>query len=424
MENTINKNQDEEGGEIPDLSALDIQSQISGTVSTDTEEQLLASPEKGGKAEAGKKRRKRSPGLLRLREFKRATHVFKTISQKDPNTLTQKERDSISWAKDIIANDAINRPKVGDKKVPEGAPMKVASRTGQNTGRRGADKGTGANKGAVPSTSKASSGSATGLDGRKTGGAHSKRSDFAAKRGRSTEESGNEPKRPKSDASSSKAGTTSKSFSQVAREDLRLALIDRGSRFGRYSGEQWRVVERLMSEAIIKSVLENPAAGAPAFDNGRWQHGVRILECKDKFSHDFAKETLSRIKPPWEGAKLELVPLAEIPERPKGRIWVPNLEIKRENLLQVLQAQNPDVPMREWEVAAVEEAKGNGRGFVVLVDAPSVPIIRERQGKLHFALGEVYLRLFKRSQPGVLEAEGVEGENCATDEVSADQPSS
>ncbi|KAH8250531.1 hypothetical protein KR032_003688, partial [Drosophila birchii] len=101
-----------------------------------------------------------------------------------------------------------------------------------------------------------------------------------AKRNRSQEVSESAPKRAK-DAKGAPRATSftrpAKSFSEVARNSLAMALVDELNDDGRLLAEKWEEVETRLAEMVTDKLLSEPSGPTPSFDSSDMVRGHRVI---------------------------------------------------------------------------------------------------------------------------------------------------
>ncbi|KAH8292636.1 hypothetical protein KR054_009334, partial [Drosophila jambulina] len=130
--------------------------------------------------------------------------------------------------------------------------------------------------------------------------------------------------------------------SEVAKRHLVVALIAQNDPEGKMSVEQWQKVESSTLDALL-ATMEQGNTAPTSFDGAGWFRGVKILSCKDDHTLKWVSDTVTKMTPPWEGAKLKVVDRTQIPSVPKAKVLFPRV-VPTEQALKLLQWQNPDVP--------------------------------------------------------------------------------
>jgi len=246
--------------------------------------------------------------------------------------------------------------------------------------------------------------------------------------------------RPKEDAESSakraRQGPSPKqkplrSFSEVVKDNLVWAIIDRGNPDGAISPGNWKQVEIALLK-VYKEVMQESPGPAPKCRDAGWYHGqVKLVACLDSRSADLYKMAISRVGEVWPGARLEAVSRDLIPSRPRSRAWVPAEPSDPKEILEMLQLSNPSLPTEDWKVVKVGEAKGSSREIVVVLNEESASLIKEVDGEVSYGFGSICLRIYRqdskeaaRSQERKAEEERVAEEASAMVGIDSDSLSS
>lgn len=67
-------------------------------------------------------------------------------------------------------------------------------------------------------------------------------------------------------------------------------------------------------------LIEEKDMDPPTFNMSERYHGFTLILCYDQFALDFIRITISVIEAPWEGAKIEIKTLKELPAPRKIKI--------------------------------------------------------------------------------------------------------
>lgn len=174
------------------------------------------------------------------------------------------------------------------------------------------------------------------------------------------------------------------------KSDLITAIIDRSNPEGKISTENWQKVELLIMRAMIKRKNDPGHDKICQFDGAKWQKGIKIVGCSCIESFNFIKNCIAELEEVWPGAKLEAVPIADIPVRHKVRLWVPPPVMENEETIELLEMQNPDIVNKNWILTnTTDRADGNGRDLVFSIDQIVLNKLREREGVIKLGLGSL-----------------------------------
>ncbi len=145
-------------------------------------------------------------------------------------------------------------------------------------------------------------------------------------------------------------------------------------------------------------VLSNKDSPVPRFDSGGIHRGYRVIKCMDLFSREFLSNCVTTISNAWDGLSLKLIPAAEIPLRPRARIWLPRMKtMDNHRLLECLKLQNPTVPMDDWSVIRAEEPRDNSMSYILAISEQGKLEIEKAGNKLFFGVREAKVKVFRPS---------------------------
>lgn len=226
--------------------------------------------------------------------------------------------------------------------------------------------------------------------------------DFTSKRQRSLEEAAPASKRPKvsNTTNSQKASnvTSQKSFSDVLKDKIVVAVIDRSDDDGTISPERWKVVKLKLSGTFLGIMRDYPGPPPITCDGGWHQGHVKLIACDDKRSCDLYRIAVGRLGEVWPGAKLEVVDREEIPNRPRTRTWIPAEPSSTEEILEIIRLSNPSLPTHNWKVVKLEEQRGLYRCALIVINKESLVPLAETQGVIRFGFEPITLRVYKKDE--------------------------
>ena len=58
-----------------------------------------------------------------------------------------------------------------------------------------------------------------------------------------------------------------------------------------------------------------------------------VIKCDDQFAMVFLIKTIKEVSNDWEGSRIGLIPLENIPRRPRVRVWLPQLKVDTSKVL-------------------------------------------------------------------------------------------
>ncbi|XP_054745539.1 uncharacterized protein LOC129249899 [Anastrepha obliqua] len=233
----------------------------------------------------------------------------------------------------------------------------------------------------------------------------------AVKRNRSQDESDKPTKKPKvSVHTASIPKPTKRSFNEVTRDHLQIALVDELTNRGKPASDKWSEIEARLSRIVVDHVMANPEGHVPGFDSMEVVRGYRVIKCDDQLSLNFLQTVVGKIQSDWEGLRLKLIPASEIPRRPRARIWIPNMEFQAKQLIPYLQAHNRTVPMDDWSIIKAEAPQKNNVSFLLQISEESIEPLGKVDNKLRFGVRKAQLKIFRSANPED-EQDEVDGSN-------------
>ncbi|XP_037812744.1 uncharacterized protein LOC119616483 [Lucilia sericata] len=184
-------------------------------------------------------------------------------------------------------------------------------------------------------------------------------------------------------------------YSEVAKNPLVRAIVDKSVNDGAISQDKWLIIRQKMLEVYWKILKENPGPSPQNDDAGWYQGHIKLLACTNERSANLLKLAVTSIGEVWPGAKLDVIPVSEIPRRPRSITVIPAEPHEPEAILAYLQSGNPDLPTHNWKVVKVSEPEGANRKAVVVLNKESLPLLREKQGKVYYGFDSIKLRVYR-----------------------------
>lgn len=239
----------------------------------------------------------------------------------------------------------------------------------------------------------------------------------APKRQRSEEETQkSRSKRPKP------ARLNNRPYNEIVKDSLVRAVIDRSAEDGAISHEKWGIVQIKLMEVYWK-VLEGDPGPPPQCDDAGWFQGhIKLIACADERSACLYKKAITSLGEVWQGSRLDVVSLNEIPRRPRSTARLPAVPCDPMEILKILQNSNPQLPTSDWKVVKVAESAGNSIRAIVVLNEQSLAPIRERRGKIYYGFGTINLRVYRGDDKGgVLPIGGKPGAPVEKDVMSCEE---
>lgn len=338
--------------------------------------------------------KKRNPSAKAYKKRRSAKFVLERLLKKGEANWNESDRTSASWAKAFL-EDKSSQPASGGQSCEGSAGQSIMTRplfqgSPSDKGRPSVDT-----KRSQPVTGRPSINirRRSQLDSGGPSTSSGAKRDPASKRPRSQEDPSNTAKKAK------KTTPVSRPFNEVAKDHLIFGIIDQGDDEGRISAENWRLLKAQMSSSILSHCLANPTVAPPTFKDGGWhQTGAKLLICSDESSADFIQSAISKVGAVWPGAKLKAVRKADIPTRPRARVWVPPGPSDPKDILQLMVVQNPDLPTYNWKVIKAEEPNDAGRLVSLLLNPESIEPLAARDFRIFYGLESLHLKVYERDE--------------------------
>ncbi|XP_065356217.1 uncharacterized protein LOC135950613 [Calliphora vicina] len=198
------------------------------------------------------------------------------------------------------------------------------------------------------------------------------------------------PKRPKAAQRS-----LAKSFSEIVKDNLVRAVIDRSVNDESISQSNWDMVKQKLVGVFWKVLKENPGTPPQCDDAGWYQGHVKLMSCVDERSALLLKTAVASLGEVWPGSRLEVVSVSEIPRKPRSIAKIPAEPSSPEEILEILQCCNPQLPTNDWKVVKVTDAEGSSRKAIVVLNKDSLGPLRKTQGKVYYGFGTIILRVYR-----------------------------
>ena len=300
----------------------------------------------------------------RWTHYKRSLRYIRSLDNRDPSTLTSKEKN---WKRMHIRNiakyESLNKtvvevtPSLNQRKL-DAKPSKrgiVASSLKENC-QFGKDRTTITSKGR------------TGKPG--------------IKRQRSSDVRVPDGKRLK------------QSKSLTSAPELQVAIIDRNHPLGKIPTDKWLLVEEKILLALVVKLERSEDKSFAAFDGAKWMKGVKIIGCGNEKSLAFLKNCIGDIGELWPNAKIEVVSLDQVPFREIVRVWVPPPILDDQSILKLIKGQNKELGAENWTIVRGRARdKSEGKDLWIRIDPKSLQLLRPSQGVIKYGLNQLRLIL-------------------------------
>jgi len=134
---------------------------------------------------------------------------------------------------------------------------------------------------------------------------------------------------------------------------------------------------------------ENPGPPPDCTESGWYQGNVKLIACEDERSAALYK-AINTVGEVYTGAKLAVCEAADIPPRPRARVWLPS---EPEAILSLLTRFNPKLPTDGWKVVKVEKSARVTMNVVILLNQACLEPPAE-QNRVSYGFDKVQLRIY------------------------------
>ncbi|XP_037929168.1 uncharacterized protein LOC119663631 [Teleopsis dalmanni] len=184
-------------------------------------------------------------------------------------------------------------------------------------------------------------------------------------------------------------------YSEVAKDNLIIGVLDRSAEEGRIPKDKWKWVSAALADIFLQVLEENPGP-APSCEDAGWHQGqVKLVACKDARSVALYKAAVSKVGEIWPGARLEAVDKKDIPSRPRARVWIPTKQTDPEQILKIIRICNPNLPTGNWKVVKLEEPVGPTRQAVLVLNAESLKPLTEAKYVISYGFEKLNLKVYR-----------------------------
>ncbi|XP_037827564.1 uncharacterized protein LOC119615628, partial [Lucilia sericata] len=148
------------------------------------------------------------------------------------------------------------------------------------------------------------------------------------------------------------------STSLTSAPELQVAIIDRSHPDGKITTDRWLLLEKIL-RALVDELARSEDDSFTAFDGAKWSKGVKIIGCGNEKALGFLKNCIRGVGEPWPNAKIEIVPLDQVPFRTTVRVWVPPPILEDKSILTLIKRQNKELGTDDWTIER-ERTRDNG----------------------------------------------------------------
>lgn len=212
-----------------------------------------------------------------------------------------------------------------------------------------------------------------------------------------------------------------KSFSEVIKDNLVMAVINRGDENGTIPRNMWSRVEAKLADTFF-AVLEDMPGPPPVCRDAGWHKGrVKLVAFGDDRSAALYKAAISRLGELWPGAKLDVVSRHDIPSQPRAHAWIPATPSTAESVLKMLRVCNPDLPTHNWKIGRFGDVDGDRRQVVILLNAETLPHLTRSRGIVSYGFGQALLNVYKSDRVLTTDANEPVGEEASTNKPAGEE---
>ncbi|KAJ3649881.1 hypothetical protein Zmor_021598 [Zophobas morio] len=194
--------------------------------------------------------------------------------------------------------------------------------------------------------------------------------------------------------------TTSRehSYREVAASHLRVPVIDVQHPLGKLTADQVEIVQNGLMGALNRQFDQCLVSGKQAaiFRGIKYTGEILRKTCEDEVSLKWLQQTVRSLTHLWEGAQLNVVPLAELPRLVRATLWIPGPPVDAEVVFRRLEGQNQWAHIKKWLLfhhEAKPEAASPGNLLVFGLGMDEAKIIRGREGRINYMLSSFNLKL-------------------------------
>jgi len=119
-----------------------------------------------------------------------------------------------------------------------------------------------------------------------------------------------------------------------------------------------------------------------------------LIACEDERSAALYKAAINKVGEVYPGAKLVVCETADIPSRPRARVWLPSEPSEPEAILSLLTRFNPKLPTDVWKVVKVEKSECVTMNVVILLNQACLEPLAAQQNRVNYGFDKVQLRIY------------------------------
>ncbi|KAL7729486.1 hypothetical protein ACLKA6_009042 [Drosophila palustris] len=164
-----------------------------------------------------------------------------------------------------------------------------------------------------------------------------------------------------------------------SKPELQVVIIDRNDPEGKFTVENWLKLEENINQALHDAMCR-PVNPFPAeFDGIKWFKGAKAVACANEESLRLLKDTIHNVGDLWPGAKIDVVPTDQVPERTIIKVWIPPPNMEVRTILDMIKRQNKDCVTEDWTIKrGLARDKGNGKELWISIGPESKSHLQAR----------------------------------------------
>ncbi|XP_065356855.1 uncharacterized protein LOC135951183 [Calliphora vicina] len=149
--------------------------------------------------------------------------------------------------------------------------------------------------------------------------------------------------------------------------------------------DRWLLLEEKILRALVDELACSEDDSFTAFDGAKWLKGVKIIGCGNEKALGFLSNCIRGVGELWPNARIEIVPLDQVPFRTTVRVWVPPPLLEDESTLTLIKRQNKELGTEDWTIERGRSRdKGEGKDLWIkigseslrLTEGPNILILR------------------------------------------------
>jgi len=123
-----------------------------------------------------------------------------------------------------------------------------------------------------------------------------------------------------------------------------------------------------------------------------------LIACEDERSAALYKAAITKVGEVYPGAKLADCEAADIPSRPRARVFLQSEPSEPGAILSLLTSFNPKLPTDGWKVVKVEKTERVTMNVVILLNQACFEPLAPQQNRLNYGFDKVQLRIYGKDK--------------------------